>query len=192
MAFEKLMTLSEKPEDFRRANEGLMRCAVGLKNAAASVQYAEAVLADDKHAPEVRNEALAVRARGYLAQGDSASARRAYDEVVAKTKGTIQAEGYFRQAEFLACAKNYAASNEVLFALIDNHPSDEVWRHQGLLLLAQNYWGLNDPFQAQYTLDFLLEDSPSEEVKKKAENLKAFVSAAGDSSEKTNDPQSGK
>jgi hypothetical protein len=60
-----------------------------------------------------------------------------------------------------------------------------------LLLLAENYWGLNDPFQAQYTVDFLLEDSPSEEIKAKAQALKEVVSVSG-TPETTRDPQSGK
>jgi TolA-binding protein len=172
LAFEKLLTLSEKPDDFRRANEGLMRCAVGLGQQAAVLQYTDAILADEKHAPEVRNEAYVLRARAHLAQGDTAAARTAFDQVVSKTRGSYQAEGYYYQAFFLARSKQFAASNEAVFALIDNHPSEGEWRHRGLLLLAQNYVGLNDPFQAQYTLDFLLEDSPSETVAAAAQALK--------------------
>jgi tetratricopeptide (TPR) repeat protein len=189
LAFEKLLTLSEKPEDFRRANEGLMRCATGLKQYATSVQFAEAVLADDKHAPEVRSEAYVIKAHGLLAQGDSAAARAAFDQVVLRTRGGFQAEGFYYQALFLARSKDYSGSNESVFALIDNHPSEVTWRHKGLLLLAENYWGLNDKFQAQYTVDFLLEDSPSGEIKAKAELFKASVSS---SPEITRDPQSAK
>ena len=191
LAFEKLMTLSEKPEDFRRANEGLMRCAIGLNQNPQAIGYADAILADDKHAPEVRSEAYAVKARGLLAQGDSTAARQAYDQVVLHTRGGYQAEGFYYQALFQARSKDYAGSNESIFALIDNHPSESNWRHKGLLLLAENYWGLNDPFQAQYTVDFLLEDSPSEEIKAKAQALKEVVSVSG-TPETTRDPQSGK
>lgn len=189
LAFEKLLTLSEKPDDFRRANEGLMRCAVGLGQQAAVLQYSDAILADEKHSPEVRNEAYVLLARAHLAQGDTVAARAAFDQVVSKTRGSYQAEGYYYQAFFLARTKQFAASNEAVFALIDNHPSEGEWRHRGLLLLAQNYVGLNDPFQAQYTLDFLLEDSPSETIAATAQALKKTLENPANSAidTKTND-----
>jgi hypothetical protein len=97
---------------------------------------------------------------------------------VLKTRGSYQAEGYYYQAFFLAQAKQFAASNEAVFGLIDNHPSEGEWRHRGLLLLAENYLGLNDPFQAQYTLDFLMEDSPSEAVAAAALSLKKTIESS--------------
>jgi TolA-binding protein len=175
LAFEKLLTLSEKPDDFRRANEGLMRCAVGLQQNAQAIGYAEAILADDKHAPEVRSEAYVVKARGLLAQGDTVAARQAFDQVVLRTRGGYQAEGFYQQAQFLAQAKDFAGSNESVFALIDSHPGEGTWRHKALLLLAKNYVALNDLFQAQYTLDFLIGDQPAADLLESAKQLKASL-----------------
>lgn len=59
--------------------------------------------------------------------------------------------------------------------MIDNLPSYQKWRHEALLVMAKNYWKLDDIFQAEYTLDFIIGENYSEEIVQKANALKERI-----------------
>jgi hypothetical protein len=43
--------------------------------------------------------------------------------------------------------------------MIDNLPTYPQWRWKSLLLMAKNYAGLQDDFQANYTLDYIIDNA---------------------------------
>ncbi len=177
-AFERLLTISEKPEDFRRANEGLMRTTAVQKQHGQALQYAESVLSDDKQSPEIRNEALVIKARSLWSLGDTSRAIEAYSTVRNHVVGGAKAEGSYFLAWSFRSKKQFVDSNEEIFWLVDNAPGQAEWRYKALLLLAQNYWDMNDAFQANYSLDFIIEDNYDPAIVQEAQKLKSAYSVA--------------
>ena len=85
---------------------------------------------------------------------------------------SAQAETSYYISCFLNFEKNYLGSNKEIFWLIDNLPGQAKWRYKALLILAKNYAGLEDDFQAIYTLDFIISENYSEDLSNDALKLK--------------------
>ena len=73
--------------------------------------------------------------------------------------------------------KSFLASNEEIFWLIDNLPSEVDWRYKALITLAKNYSSLEDDFQAIYTLDFLISEDYNADLVEEAKVLKQELKA---------------
>ncbi len=136
--------------------------------------------------PEDRSEALATRLRVLEAQyrANSSDSNRlglwqsAAEQAIADGTAPVQAEASYAKAQILRLRGQFAASNEVVFGLLDAFPSQTDWRYKSLLVLARNYASLNDGFQARYTLDFVISEHPSDELVKEAQALLAEFNAA--------------
>ena len=157
--YQQVLGLVGNADEGRRARLGLMRSAKSLGNTAMVMQYAESLLQDQGLPGEWATEALLNAARSAFALSDSANAKLYYTRVKAEVKGEAQAEATFHLAEFDYILGKYNASNEQIFWMIDNLPTYPKWRWESLLLMAKNYAGLRDDFQANYTLDFIIENA---------------------------------
>ena len=157
--FQQVVSLVGNADEGRRARLGLMRCAKALEDVPVIMQYAESLLQDEGLPVEWRSEALLNAARSALALNDSANAKLYYTQVADEIKGEAQAESNYYLAQFEYVQSKYEASNERIFWMIDNLPTYPQWRWKSLLLMAKNYAGLQDDFQANYTLDYILENA---------------------------------
>jgi hypothetical protein len=81
-------------------------------------------------------------------------------------------------AFFLNYDQSFLASNQEIFWLIDNLPSEADWRYKALITLAKNYAGLEDNFQAIYTLDFVISENYNLELIEEAKRIKERLEAA--------------
>jgi TolA-binding protein len=157
--FQQVVSLVGNADEGRRARLGLMRCAKALEDVPVIMQYAESLLQDEGLPVEWRSEALLNAARSALALNDSANAKLYYTQVAAEIKGEAQAESNYYLAHFEYVQSKYEASNERIFWMIDNLPTYPQWRWKSLLLMAKNYAGLQDDFQANYTLDYIIDNA---------------------------------
>ncbi|MDB3857699.1 tetratricopeptide repeat protein, partial [Schleiferiaceae bacterium] len=157
--FQQVVSLVGNADEGRRARLGLMRCAKALDDVPVIMQYAESLLQDEGLPVEWRSEALLNAARSALALNDSANAKLYYTQVAAEIKGEAQAESNYYLAHFEYVQSKYEASNERIFWMIDNLPTYPQWRWKSLLLMAKNYAGLQDDFQANYTLDYIIDNA---------------------------------
>ncbi len=192
-AAEHVLAQSESEEAVRLANVTLM---VGYWDNANATQenqsydlaysYAEVVHANDRNEPQDRDYATLVMARSAMHEwrnnpndpiaGDRA--RRANIVLAALASPAAQAEAAFQEAVFLReMDLDYQQSNTKVFWLIDNLPGQAEWRYKSLLVLAKNYADLNDLFQANYTLDFLIDEQYSDEIVTQAVAIKAALKA---------------
>jgi hypothetical protein len=192
-AAEHVLAQSESEEAVRLANVTLM---VGYwDNANATLEnqsydlaysYAEVVHANDRNEPQDRDFATLVMARSAMHEwrnnpndpiaGDRA--RRANTALAALASPAAQAEAAFQEAVFLReMDLDYQQSNTKVFWLIDNLPGQAEWRYKSLLVLAKNYADLNDLFQANYTLDFLIDEQYSDEIVTQALAFKTALKA---------------
>ena len=171
--YEQVLGLVGNADEGRRARLGLMRCAKSLGNTAVVMQYAESLLQDEALPTDWQTEALLNAARSSYDLKDSANAKLYYTQVKAEIKGEAQAEALYYLAEFDHVIEKYEASNEQLFWMIENLPTYPKWRWNSLLLMARNYAGVRDDFQANYTLDFIIENADFGEYANQASAFKA-------------------
>ena len=186
-----LLSISSDAQFLREANIALMRTYQSKGDIEVAQAYSKVVASDDRNNPELREEANLNLVRnnfGFWLQQknsqekDSIAWKRLNDLQIRTMKicdflknngsSSTQAETSYYISFFLNFEKNYLNSNVEIFWLIDNLPGETEWRYKALLILAKNYAGLEDNFQAIYTLDFIISENYSEDLSNDALKLK--------------------
>ena len=171
--YEQVLGLVGNADEGRRARLGLMRCAKSMDNVPVVMQYAESLLQDEALPTDWKTEALLNAARSAYALNDSANAKLYYSQVKVEITGEAQAEATYFLAEFDHIMGKYERSNNVLFWMIEHLPTYPKWRWNSLILMAKNYAGLSDDFQANYTLDFVIDNADLGDYAEQASAFKA-------------------
>ena len=78
----------------------------------------------------------------------------------------FKSDGDYKKEATSFIDKHYAfnESNELIQQLIQQHPSNRTFAAKGLLLMAKNYYALNDAFQATYILENIIKNFSSFDV----------------------------
>lgn len=200
IAAESVLALSDDASLLREANVAMMRGHQALKHLEVAYGYSEVVAADERNSPEVRTEAKANVARNAMTIGMGSRTRKAdflsswfesdldavqrdwvtkslnaYMDLKKNGPAVLQAEASYYQALILYLDGSHSASNEEIFWLIDNLPGQGEWRFKSLLILAHNYDALDDKFQANYTLDFIIAENFIAETVEQAKVFQAIL-----------------
>ena len=202
LAAESLLSLSDDPSLLREANVAMMQGNQQRANLEVAYGYSEVVAADERNSPEMRTEAKANMARDAMALALKAQqvtktadfipswgsvglevgaqmwvdkSLSAYAALKKEGPALLQAEASYFEALVSYLDGAYTASNDEIFWLIDNLPSQGAWRYKALLVLAHNYAGLEDLFQANYTLDFVIAENFIAETAELAKKFKASL-----------------
>ncbi|KAB2809754.1 tetratricopeptide repeat protein [Phaeocystidibacter luteus] len=177
-AYNQVVQSAESTERYRSASVGRMKAAAELERWEQASNFAEIALKDPGLSPQEKNSALLIQARGLWKIGSYEPSQRVYRTVRDSSVGEARAEASFHIAKFFLDQEMHEESNEEIFWMVDNLPNYPRWRYASLLLMAENYWKLEDIFQAQYTLDFIIEQNYSEEVVNQARSLKERINTA--------------
>ena len=86
---------------------------------------------------------------------------------------------YFKHKEL-----SYAASNILIQDLIKNYPSQSLFAARGLVLMAQNFYALEDTFQATYILESVIKNFES--YSEISDEAKALLKNYQEALQKTN------
>lgn len=178
MALERyaaLERLAAFPENRRTAVIGLMRSNFKLEKAEKSVEYANKVLRFEKLAVDLEQEAHIILAKSAWKEGDRMVAEREFKWVEDKAANVFRAEAKYYLALIQFEQDNFEESQKKVFDLLQNMPSYNYWGNRALILLARNYWKLDDLYQANYTLDQILKRSNNEEVLAEAQRWKDAI-----------------
>jgi len=135
-----------------------MKCYYDKKDYDNSVVYAEKVLANPKTDDNVKSDAQIIIARAAIQTGDEAKARSAYAKLQTIAKGELAAEALYYEAYFKNKDGKFEASNTVVQKLAKNYSSYKYFGAKGLILMAKNFYGLKDSFQATYILDNVIKN----------------------------------
>lgn len=119
-------------------------------------QMADLVMANSKNAPATLQQARAIKARSQMKSGKDSEAQKAYQSLENSSNVQVAAEALYAKAYYQNKAKNYKASNETIFKLANNYASEEYWGAKSLVVMAKNYLGLKDNYQASYTVDQII------------------------------------
>jgi TolA-binding protein len=146
------------PQNKTFAQSNLMKCYYDNKDYPNSVVYAEKVLANPKTDDNVKSDAQIIIARAAIQTDDETKARAAYAKLQTIAQGELAAEALYYDAYFKNKDGKFEASNTVVQKLAKNYSSYKYFGAKGLILMAKNFYGLKDSFQATYILDNVIKN----------------------------------
>ncbi len=155
---EKLEKQADNNQNVVFAQSNLMKSYFETGNFAKANEYAEKVLNNPSSEEEARNDARVMVARAAIKSGNSTKARAAYKEVQKTAKGELAAEALYYDAYFKNKDGNYEASNAAVQILAKDFSGYKEWGAKGLLLMAKNFYALDDAYQATYILDNVIKN----------------------------------
>jgi tetratricopeptide (TPR) repeat protein len=135
-----------------------MKCYYEKKDYPNSVIYAEKVLANPKTDDNVKSDAQIIVARAAIQTGDETKARTAYAKLLNIAKGELAAEALYYDAYFKNKDAKFEESNTAVQKLAKNYSGYKYFGAKGLILMAKNFYGLKDSFQATYILESVIQN----------------------------------
>ena len=158
LVLSRLENEADFPQNKTFAQSNLMKCYYDKKDYDNSVVYAEKVLANPKTDSNVKSDAQIIIARAAIQTGDETIASSAYAKLQTIAKGELAAEALYYDAYFKNKDGKFEASNVVVQKLAKNYSSYKYFGAKGLILMAKNFYGLKDSFQATYILDNVIKN----------------------------------
>ncbi len=138
------------------ANVELMKMYAEEKNFSQAEKLADAVIANNKNSAAVIETAKVIKARSLMNSGKDKDAQNAYTLLEKSSNTEVAAEALYAKAFYQNKGKAFKSSNETIFKLANNFASEDYWGAKALVLMAKNYIGLKDNYQASYTCDQII------------------------------------
>lgn len=148
---------AETEQNIIFAQSNLMKGNYALKNFDAAVEYAEKVMENPKLEPKIISDAQIIIARSAFATGDYLKAQDAFKIVEETTSGELKAEAIYYDAFFKNEEGNYKLSNVSVQKLASEFSTFRYWGGKGLIIMAQNFYELEDAYQATYILESVIQ-----------------------------------
>ncbi|TDW52572.1 tetratricopeptide repeat protein [Flavobacterium sp. 270] len=177
---------ADSPQNKTFAQANLMKCYYDKKDYNNSVVYADKVLENPKADANVKSDAQIIVARAAMQTGDEEKGKQAYAKLSTTSKGELAAEALYYDAYFKTKEGKFDASNVSVQKLAKNYSAYKYYGAKSLVLMAKNFYGLKDSYQATYILDNVINnftDYPDvvEEAKKELSAIKAEESKTNSS-----------
>jgi len=155
---KRLEVNSEYEADRTFALNNLMLCYAEMEMPDDALKYVALVRENTKTSEEDKFKSNLYAGKAYLLKADTATALKELNEVVSGTKTVAAAEAKYNIAEVEYRKHNYKASQKTCFDLINKLSSYDYWVAKTYILLADNYVGLKDTFQAKATLQSVIDN----------------------------------
>ena len=165
------------PQNVVFAQSNLMKANYQLENYDNAVSYAEKVLKNSKIDNKIKSDAHIIIARSAIKTGNENRAKVAFAEVEKIATGETAAEALYYNAYFKNKEGKHEASNKSVQKLAKDFSGYKYYSAKGLVLMAKNFYALNDAFQATYILESVIEnfkefDDVVEEAKEELSKIK--------------------
>ncbi len=147
---------AETKENILFAQSNLMKGNYALKNHDKAVEYAEKVLQSEKLEDKIRSDAEIIIARSAFDTGDFLRAQDAFKNLEETANGEVKAEAIYYDAFFKNEEGNYKLSNVSIQKLVSEFSSYKYWGGKGLIIMAKNFYQLEDAYQATYILESVI------------------------------------
>jgi len=155
---ERLEVEADFPQNVVFAQSNLMKANYELEDYAKAVEFAEKVLQNPKMEDAVKSDAQVIIARSAIKNGDEEKARLAYTKVQEIAKGSLAAEALYYDAYFTHKDTNYEVSNKKIQTLTRDYSGYKYYAAKGLVLMAKNFYELEDSYQATFILGKVIEN----------------------------------
>ncbi|RMA56725.1 tetratricopeptide repeat protein [Ulvibacter antarcticus] len=150
---KRLESEADFPQNIIFAQTNSMKASYELKNYAEAVAYAEKVLLNAKIDNAIKSDAQIIIARSAIKTNDENKAKKAYAEVSKIATGQLAAEALYFEAYFKNKDGNFSGSNDSIQKLAKDYSGYKYFGARGLLLMAKNFYALEDAYQATYILE---------------------------------------
>lgn len=158
---------TNKKEQYN-AWSGLMESFYLLSQYDSSAVYARRILEQGAVNASAQSKASLYLGKIAFAKGDYESAQDEFLNTVNAAQDEYGAEAKYMSAQILYLQKQYKQSYETLISLNNDFASYDAWVGKSYLLLADNFVGMGDNFQAKATLQSLIDNFPLATVKDEA------------------------
>ena len=155
--YKALEEVSQTIENILEAKLGKMRCEYKLKKYSEVIATVNDLLNTEDLSKTFRHEALFYQAKAYFETGK-------YDEAFDNFKLTAEnlkkiegAESKYRIAEIEFKKKNYNKAEDEIYDFIKKNSPHQYWVAKSYLLLAEIFIVRNDYFQANHTVQSIIE-----------------------------------
>lgn len=149
---------SDFPQNKTYAQANLMKAYYEGKDYAKAVVYADKVLENPKTDNKIKSDAQIIVARSAIKVGDEVKAKEAYAKLLKIAKGELAAEALYYDAYFKNKESKFEASNTVVQKLAKDYSGYKYFGAKGLIVMAKNFYGLKDSFQATYILESVIKN----------------------------------
>ncbi|MFS4457462.1 tetratricopeptide repeat protein [Maribacter sp. 2304DJ31-5] len=139
---------------FARSN--LMKGYYEQRNYTKTLEYADKVLATPGIDNRIKSDAQIMIARSAIATNNEAKAETAYAQVLKIASGATAAEALYYDAYFKNKNRDYESSNSSVQKLAKDYATYKEWGGKGLMLMAKNFYALEDAYQATYILESVI------------------------------------
>ncbi|MBT8187989.1 MAG: tetratricopeptide repeat protein [Croceitalea sp.] len=175
---ERLENISQIPQNKTFAQSNLMKGYYGKKQYDLTIAYADKVLSASNIDDRIKSDAHLMIARSAIETGNENKAETAFAEVKKIAVGEIAAEAWYYDAYFKNKRNIYEASNQAVQKLVKDFSGYKEWGGKGLVIMAKNYYALDDAFQATYILESVIENfSEYLEIVAEAQSELAMIKA---------------
>lgn len=158
---KRLETEADFPQNVTFAQSNLMKAYYDQEDYANAVIYADKVLANSKTEDRVKSDAQIIVARSAIKTNNEAKAKDAYAKLQTIAKGELAAEALYYDAYFKNKDGKYEASNTAVQKLSKDYSGYKYFGAKGLVVMAKNFYGLKDSFQATYILESVIKNFTS-------------------------------
>ena len=154
----RLESESDFPQNKTYAQANLMKSYYNEKDYTNSVIYAEKVVQNPKTEEKIKSDAQIIIARSAIKVNDEAKAKEAYAKLQKIAKGELAAEALYYDAYFKNKESKFEDSNKVIQKLSKDYSGYKYFGAKGLVVMAKNFYGLKDSFQATYILESVIKN----------------------------------
>jgi tetratricopeptide (TPR) repeat protein len=155
---KRLETEADFPQNVTFAQANLMKAFYDKQEYASAVASAEKVLANPKTDDKIRSDAQIIVARSAVQTKDAAKMRLAYAKLLTIAKGEVAAEALYYDAFFKNKDGKYEESNKTVQKLAKDYSGYKYFGAKGLVLMAKNFYALNDSYQANVILEAVIKN----------------------------------
>jgi len=152
----KLETRANIQQNRTFAQSNLMKGYYEERNYDKTLEYAEKVLATPSIDDRIKSDAQIMIARSAIATNDEDKAKSAYAKVLGIASGATAAEALYYEAYFKNKEGDADSSNIAVQRLAKDYSTHKEWGGKGLVLMAKNFYALDDAYQATYILESVI------------------------------------
>jgi tetratricopeptide (TPR) repeat protein len=149
---------AEYKEDYTFAVNNLLICYAEMKMSDDVLKYVKLVRGNEKSAQEDKFKTGLYAGQAYLQKADTATAIKEFNYTINNTKTVAAAEAKYNIANVEYLRGKYKTSQKTCFDLVKEMPNYDYWVAKTYILLADNYAGLKDNFQAKATLQSIIDN----------------------------------
>ncbi len=168
LSFQALAKEAVNKKEQYNAWSGLMESYFYLNQYDSTEKYAKIILEKGSVSAGAQNKASLFIGKAALGKGDYETAKDELLNTINSAQDEYGAEAKYRLAEIFYTTKDYKQCYETLLGLNTDFSAYPVWVGKSYLLMADYFLATGDSYQTKATLQSLIDNFPSDEVKKQA------------------------